>query len=662
MSFIDDLYLENVVAHDSEFLRGTLIDRVAGDLPTISGIPLRSTVAGRLGITFRGTALLSYADNAARRMNGAQSTFVFLGTAGPRVVSYGQRILSKRSAIATSYELFWSPSTISLFDGTNVRNLVVPSRSSYCAAMTLVNGSTANVYVNGVAAGPLDGTSTIASTVAPLVVGNFHNGDWPANGIISRVMLLSRALTAREVSVLYEELVAQKSVLRTFGPVLPPAMVLRGDEVFATDCKTVRPDGKLANLGTGGSAYDETSRVGGAVFSTVGVKFSPTKLTNVTFANLAEIRGASRLTLALTYKARSATSTAPAECLFNQTSTGLQRLDVNHHTAGVSLLTLATDNGTGAGQEKRIATSRTQAMDRVVFTFNGALGAGSRWLAYHNGIPVSWSLYSGDQASITAQATSPLMLGSLGVLDDNLGYNGDIGENRVAVSTWTPAQVAQDYRNIARTPYHVFDVDAVPVTLANVTTAGAGIPTTQLRVGSGQWAVKDRLYTRNGERKREAWVENIAAGWVSKQQDPGTRRWKFRVYRANTANTITVGYLASARSLTFDGYALQFLTDGGSTRIFWNSVAAGVHTTRAVGDANALALNTWYDIDVSLRFDGVTSTWYRKSGSKTWIAGPGGGNTTYTLGAWQVMDIDAADRLGGPCAEWRWAWEGNPGE
>jgi len=251
------------------------------------------------------------------------------------------------------------------------------------------------------------------------------------------------------------------------------------------------------------------------------------------------------------------------------------------------------------------------------------------------------------------------MIGSLAFASD-LTYAGVTGDHvTIPGVTLTPAQVAQDYRNIARTPYQVFDIDAVPVTLANVTTAGAGIPSTQLRVGSGQWAVKDRLFTRNGERKREAWVENIAAGWVSRQQDPGTRRWKFRVYRAAAPNVISMGVLCSARSLTFNGYSVQVKADGG---IAIDSVAAGVHTERATLAAASTVIGQWYDVDVSLRFDGLIATWYRKTGSKAWIVGPSATNATYTLGAWQVHDLDAADRLGGPCAEYLWSWNGTPEE
>jgi hypothetical protein len=639
VSFIDDLYLESVVAHDSELLRGTIADRVAGDVGTITGTVSQAKTDGRRGLEFQSTGLLTYADSAARRLAGGQASIVVLGKP-VRQTATAQRLVSKRDAGGTSYDLYTSAAgTVTLYDGANARTLAATLIRRNVFAVTLVNGAAAQGYIDGVALGAFSGVSTIAADDSPLRIGNYYDSTLPFQGAISRVLLLSRALTAREVSVLYEELVAQKSVLRTFGPVLPQAMV--ADAVPLSYDMTVRTAaGLVPNLGTLGSTYDATV-------------VPPANATPMGLALAKE----SGLTVTAGMTPITSDDTHAVEFICKIDSITNAPVIVSSATAGAYWIgkTAADVWEWRCGGSTRSFTGRS--LSQWVHIVANKSAAGDNAQFYCNGVALATAGGSlGNKAAdVTALVFGRYMSAGQGCLGKGRAL-------QLHATSVTQDKALANYRKAARTPYHVFDVDAVPVTLANVTTAGAGIPTTPVRVGSGQWAVKDRLFTKSGERKREAWIENVAAGWVSRQQDPGTRRWRFRVYRANTANTITVGFLSSARSLTFDGYALQFLTDGGSTRIFVNSVAAGAHTTRAVGDANALALNTWYDIDVSLRFDGLISVWYRKTGSKTWIVGPSATNTSYTRGAWQVMDIDAADRLGGPCAEWLWSWSGSPEE
>jgi hypothetical protein len=117
-----------------------------------------------------------------------------------------ERLVSKSDAGGTNYDLYLSATHVILHDGIAARSLAVNLVGKKCLAVNI--GGTGEVFVDGVSAGNLSGSSTITADDAPLIIGNLYSNGWNASGYIREAGVVNRKLTATEHAQLYGELEA----------------------------------------------------------------------------------------------------------------------------------------------------------------------------------------------------------------------------------------------------------------------------------------------------------------------------------------------------------------------------------------------------------------------------------------------------------------------
>jgi hypothetical protein len=156
------------------------------------------------GLTFPAVASkVTVADDASIQV--VNPTFIWFGDL---VNLRDQRLLSKRDAGGTSYELYLDTSgtRIAFSDGVALRVLATDISTSRMLALGLTSGEAGDVYLNGLFNGALNNVSTLTTGNADLIIGNIYSNSWQAIGIIEAVLIFNRKLTATEHAQVYSEL------------------------------------------------------------------------------------------------------------------------------------------------------------------------------------------------------------------------------------------------------------------------------------------------------------------------------------------------------------------------------------------------------------------------------------------------------------------------
>jgi len=118
-----------------------------------------------------------------------------------------ERIVSKRDAGGTNYDLYLTPVAITVFDGVGLPKLTIAYASNNCIAVNISDGSNPDVYLDGTFSGAMDIAAAITVNDAALILGNDYNGPDRLNSSLSSVLICNRELTAGEHSDIYDELV-----------------------------------------------------------------------------------------------------------------------------------------------------------------------------------------------------------------------------------------------------------------------------------------------------------------------------------------------------------------------------------------------------------------------------------------------------------------------
>jgi len=123
-----------------------------------------------------------------------------------RDASVSPRFLSKRDGGGTNYELYFSTTgVLKVYDGSRERALdedIDDNLAKWTHFFYVINDTTTQLYVNGVY--DSQQTTALSSDDASLVIGSYYTGSTHFfNGTIDEVMIWKRALTADEISALY---------------------------------------------------------------------------------------------------------------------------------------------------------------------------------------------------------------------------------------------------------------------------------------------------------------------------------------------------------------------------------------------------------------------------------------------------------------------------
>lgn len=118
-----------------------------------------------------------------------------------------KRLISKRDAGGTNYDLQAVDTGINLYDGTSTRFLGATVNGSKCIAVNFSNGTTAEGFINGVSKGNFSGASAIAVDDATLQIcnGAINTASY-MDSVAKAAVILSRKLTATEHARIYSEL------------------------------------------------------------------------------------------------------------------------------------------------------------------------------------------------------------------------------------------------------------------------------------------------------------------------------------------------------------------------------------------------------------------------------------------------------------------------
>lgn len=236
------------VVFDANYSTGSIADKspYAAAATVTAPVTWVNTKLG-YGVRMTGAGRISYADNAANRLAGSSATWIMFGNFQRQVAL--SRVLSKRDGVKIDWELaLASATTISLYDWTNVSVMTGSVIGKRLAVVTLVSGAKPKLYLDGTFASEGTLTCTIPTNVTPpaISVSNFYTGAYPSDNVLNRTTLLNRALSAPEVSQLYQELMAERYPLRAYSFASRTDVALAKRSTFKLDMQRVPVS--LANM------------------------------------------------------------------------------------------------------------------------------------------------------------------------------------------------------------------------------------------------------------------------------------------------------------------------------------------------------------------------------------------------------------------------------
>lgn len=149
------------------------------------------------------TSKVTVADAAELQLT--EGTLVVLGDFLSQTVN--ERLISKRSAIGTNYDLFLNATPgLSLHDGTNTRTINTNIVGSRLVAINMADGAIGEAFVDGLSIGNLNAASDLSADNAPLIIGAFYGAGANLHSSLHAALIINRKLSATEHAALYAEL------------------------------------------------------------------------------------------------------------------------------------------------------------------------------------------------------------------------------------------------------------------------------------------------------------------------------------------------------------------------------------------------------------------------------------------------------------------------
>ena len=118
-------------------------------------------------------------------------------------------MISKRGGGGCNYEFIIDDAPSVLFYYLSVtRLLAVDWRGARTIAVNISHGAVPDVYIDGLLAGPMNGTSNVVAKSVPLFVGNWYQFTRSTLNPVQAALVFNRQLTATEHAALHGELMA----------------------------------------------------------------------------------------------------------------------------------------------------------------------------------------------------------------------------------------------------------------------------------------------------------------------------------------------------------------------------------------------------------------------------------------------------------------------
>jgi hypothetical protein len=586
-----------------------------------------------------GASFLSVADAAAQRITSG--TLIVLRNAATPMGS--SHLISKRSGGGTCFTLSHDGvNTLTLYDGTAGSTIIAPNNAVFYAA-TSVAGQKPRFHVNGAFIGLGSVASTFATTAGiPLLIGNIFTGAAPANGIC-RAILLNTVLTDAQIAAIYEELTGERGTIATElrNPAYPYPLVQAPDTrpLIEFDMET-RNGAKLANLGTAGAAYDTTPT--GAV-SVRGAFDKATWLSGaspsamLTAANIAELSGATKFTVETVLSFDDAATDRP---IVAWSDAGAANMVYLRHAGAAGLQAYFVSGGVVAsGLFALTEIPGVQYLWRVEYDGTQADNA-TRLKMYLNGVQQTPLTFVGTIPASLPVMARPLQIGSntASLVNRHLGSYSCF---RMWVGTVpTAAENTRRYRQFQRLLRYRLDMQAVPVTLANVT-AGQ-IPGTQWMVNAGTHSVAQDATT-----PFKRWFVDVGTGTIYRSNRTAYGTFLFDFVKVSDAGTVIWCPIMSLPNGKYSdaGQNGYMILVGSNEQITLYRVTGGA-VTGILGTANAyIALSTVYRLALTRNKAGVFTLYIKGGAYATWtlvsVAGGSGTNpvTDATHTSAQSMNV-----------------------
>lgn len=595
MTILQNEYARGSIVFDCDYRTGSIADKSPYKAAATVTAPASwgNNKRGR-SIQTQGAGKISYEDNASNRVTGTDATFIFLGDFFWKAVS--QRLVAKRSGAGTSYDIYISSGAanrLDFFDGTNIRTIATGGLAGRkCIVLTMANGGVPACYLDGTFVVNASGAVTIPNTSVPLLVGNDHTGGSPCTSQLSRILILNRALSAAEISQLYQELMAERYPLRAYSfgcrisaPKDPPGVAA----LLKTDFTTRLADGRLADLsGNGWHGTIKPGFVAGPGMCGQALVANSASRTYVDFGEV-PINGVSKLTI-VHYGQRGASN--PAEILIDKGTAITNRNEINQNTTQI-----AWNVGSGGVNyrasinDANISTPLFQA-----WSYNGdALVNDDKVKVNFDGTSPAVSVAASFPSTLPNTVGTPFTVGRLGWSNNNPPpkQSDFLG---VYLGSLTHEQTEYIRKQIARRSTFALDMQRVPVSLANLV-GPCEVPNTPFRLQSGgTWKVSEDAA---GKRWFESVAGNYKSVYVPSTQAYGT--YVFDVYHNTGAMSVMFGsnttdISAANRNMYAVGLA--------GTVITLYKLSPSNAFTILFASSNALVANTLYTIAVTRNSSG----------------------------------------------------------
>jgi hypothetical protein len=624
--------LDSLVAFDMDFTKGHLRERKTG-LTAGATLPARLVKdKGRWGVRVSSAGRITYADNAAFRLDKGQGTllaFVDLQS------NAGGRVYSKRAAGGTSVDFQTLPAGISIYDGATSSGLTTDVNRANMVGFTFVNGQKPRGYVDGSFRGLFAADINIATDTAPVEIGNIFTTTNPLGNTIHRIVGFDSVLSDADIAAIYDEQMREASQVCTFPALSAPPYPLPPTEthrpLIETDCRT-RHGRNLANLGTGGSAYDflmddginrprpvyvEDGKGG-------GMAFNGTDNSIKTASNVTEMSGATKVTVEMVWEPNAVPSND--YLLAWNASAGVGDF-FGIQIDGQSLSPITANSGSAFGT--RAACVFPSATQHVVVQYDGTkadnanrlqlfIDSGLRGVSYTGTVPASLPAAA---SPLCVMAYSGLVNNTSGTLRSFRMWVGNVPtaeENLRRYLSWARRQTNDFMRNVP------------------VTTSGYNyLHDTQWRaMGSG------KLITFDGTRKR---MENtFAAGQYTTPSEQNAGTWYFRFFDKVLSSETYLNVFSDIPATSYaaaNGYFFYVFGDGsiGLLRATAPSSAGVIQTA-----AGFIQADTEYEICVTRSADGFWNMFIRGGAYVVWNPCP---NVLGTFGIdrthWRARQLSA---------------------
>jgi hypothetical protein len=173
---------------------------------------LTDTAWTNTGISFpASTSVITVADSAELQL----TEFAIIVGSENNDHNSAARIVSKRDAGGRNYELTIASSSSLFMRCVEDRFITSSIIGTKQIAVQAASGETPTAWYDGASEGNLNGTVTITTNDAPLLIGHLYTGSQNYYNTTQYVLIINRRLTSAEHSALYTELQAQRWPTKT---------------------------------------------------------------------------------------------------------------------------------------------------------------------------------------------------------------------------------------------------------------------------------------------------------------------------------------------------------------------------------------------------------------------------------------------------------------